>query len=215
MGLRIPDNLLHGYQRFRSGRYTEEAARYRALAVGQTPRTMIIACADSRVDPATIFAAGPGELFVVRNVAAIVPPCDMDGGYHGTSAAIEFAVTALKVQTITVMGHGQCGGIAAALAAGEDRPVGQFIGPWVSLLDKIRDELLLRSPPCHPAQLHKTLERLAIRQSIENLLTFPFVSRAVEAHRLVIEGAWFSIGEGELHWLDQDSDTFETVPDRT
>ena len=207
----MPSELAQGYRRFRQGRYVEEANRYRELAEGQTPRTMIIACADSRVDPATIFAAGPGELFVVRNVAAIVPPCDPDGGYHGTSAAIEFAVTGLKVANIVVMGHGQCGGISAALAAADDRPVGQFIGPWVSLIKDVRDDLLLRSPDKDAQERQRSLERMAVQQSLENLMTFPFISEAVDAGRLELSGAWFSIMEGELHWLDWDRGMFERV----
>ena len=135
----IPAGLAAGYRRFRRERYAAEAERYRALASGQRPRTMVIACADSRADPATIFSAAPGELFVVRNVAALVPPFEEGGGYHGTSAAIEFAVTELAVPDIVVMGHGLCGGIAAALA---ERPRGRFIGPWVELLAGLREELL-------------------------------------------------------------------------
>lgn len=207
----MPRELADGYRRFRKGRFTDEANRYRELAEGQTPRTMIIACADSRVDPATIFAAGPGELFVVRNVAAIVPPCDPDGGYHGTSAAIEFAVTGLHVENIVVMGHGLCGGVAAALAAAEDRPVGQFIGPWVSLIQDVRDELIARAPHQSQEERQRALERMAVQQSLDNLMTFPFLSEAVEAGRLKLAGAWFAIMEGELHWLDWDSGVFEAV----
>jgi carbonic anhydrase len=207
----MPRELSEGYRRFRQGRFREEESRYRDLAEGQTPKTMIIACADSRVDPATIFAAGPGELFVVRNVAAIVPPCDPDGGYHGTSAAIEFAVTGLKVENIVVMGHGQCGGISAALAAADDRPVGQFIGPWVGLIQDVRDELIARAPHQAATDRQRSLELMAVQQSLDNLMTFPFLSELVEAGRLNLSGAWFSIMEGELHWLDWDRGVFEAV----
>ena len=126
----------------RAGRYQHEVERYLSLAAGQQPHTMIIGCADSRVDPATIFAAGPGELFVVRNVAALAPPYEESIGYHGTSAALEFAVDGLGVAQIVVMGHSFCGGVQAALAAAEDRPVGRFIRPWVELLSEKRDALL-------------------------------------------------------------------------
>ena len=176
MSRHMPQELADGYRRFRKGRFVEEEARYRELAEGQTPNTMIIACADSRVDPATIFAAGPGELFVVRNVAAIVPPCDAGGGYHGTSAAIEFAVTELKVENIVVMGHGLCGGVAAALAAAEQRPVGQFIGPWVGILQEVRDELLARKPDQSEEERQRSLERMAVQQALDNLMTFPFLA---------------------------------------
>lgn len=203
--------LLDGYRRFRSGRFVEEMQRYKDLASGQQPHTMVIACADSRVDPATIFAAGPGELFVVRNVAAIVPPCENDGGYHGTSAAIEFAVTGLKVRTIVVMGHGQCGGIAASLSAAENRPVGRFIAPWVGLLESCRDELLSRAAEMSSVERQRAMEHMSVQQSLENLLGFPFVAEAVEAGRLGLEGAWFSISEAELHWLDWDHGVFGPV----
>ena len=159
---------------------------------------MVIGCADSRVDTATIFAAKPGELFVVRNIAALVPPYEETGMYHGTSAAIEFAVTSLKVAKIIVMGHGLCGGVAAALAAAENRPVGKFIGPWVELLAGIREELLERTPASHQDVRQKALERMAVQQSLGNLLTFAFVATAVEDGSLTLNGAWFSIAEGSL-----------------
>lgn len=209
--MEIPEQLLDGYRAFKSGRYIEEAARYQALAAGQSPHTMIIACADSRVDPATIFAAGPGELFVVRNVAAIVPPCEPDGRYHGTSAAIEFAVTGLGINRIVIMAHGQCGGIAAALAGSERRPVGQFIGPWVDLLADVRDTVIERIEPSQPLLRQKALERLAVQHSLDNLMTFPFVSEAVDAGRLTLHGAWFAISDGKLHWLERDTGVFVPV----
>lgn len=209
--MQIPQHILDGYRKFRSGRYQQESDHYEALATGQSPQTMVISCADSRVDPAMIFAAGPGELFVVRNVAAIVPPYEEDSGYHGTSAALEFAVNGLAVKSIVVMGHGQCGGIAAALAAAEDRPVGRFIGPWISLLDDVRDKLLEMSVNSPPEVRQKALEHMAVQQSLSNLLTFPFVAEAVEAKKLSLEGSWFSIAEGELHWLDWDRGVFDLV----
>lgn len=207
----IPSDLLDGYQRFRDDRYAREERHYRRVAQAQTPHTMIIGCADSRVDPATIFDAMPGELFVVRNIAALVPPCEDTGTYHGTSAAIEFAVTSLGVKRIVVLGHGLCGGVAASLAAADQRPVGKFIGPWVEMLTPIRDELLERTPSSHGATRQKSLERMAIQQSLDNLLTFPFVSGAVEAGTLQLEGAWFSIAEGKLQWLDWESGVFSDI----
>jgi carbonic anhydrase len=204
-------DLRSGYELFRNQRYAVEAEHYRQLGEGQSPRTMIIGCADSRVDPATIFSARPGELFVVRNVAAIVPPNEEDGGHHGTSAAIEFAVTGLKVENIVVMGHGQCGGIAASLAAAEQRPVGRFIAPWVQLLDGVRDELLSRADPFTREERQKALELMSIRQSLDNLMTFPFVAEAIESGKLALHGSWFSIAEGQLHWLDRERGTFEPL----
>jgi carbonic anhydrase len=147
----------------------------------------------------------------VRNVAAIVPPCDASGGYHGTSAAIEFAVTGLNVANVVVMGHGQCGGISASLAAAEHRPVGRFIGPWVGLIDGIRDELIAHTPGQDKDQRQRALELMAVKQSLDNLMTFPFIAAAVDAGTLELAGAWFSILEGELHWLDWDTGAFERV----
>jgi carbonic anhydrase len=207
----IPPQLADGYRRFREERYVREAERYRALAGGQVPSTMIIACADSRVDPASIFSAAPGELFVVRNVAAIVPPAEQSGLYHGTSAAIEFAVTALKISHVVVMGHGLCGGIAASLAAVGSAPLGQYLGPWVSLLSGVRDELLAHEPSGDPRRRQKALEQLAIGYSLANLATFSFVGIAVAERRLSLHGAWFSIADGELEWLDRETGAFERI----
>ncbi|MDP1670650.1 MAG: carbonic anhydrase, partial [Alphaproteobacteria bacterium] len=158
----IPDQLLDGYRQFKDAHLAEQGALYRRLAQGQTPGVMMIACADSRVDPATIFNAGPGELFVVRNVANLVPPYEPGGGYHGTSAAIEFAVEHLKVQDIVIMGHGQCGGIAASLS---ERPVGQFIAPWVDMISDARDAVLADNRDADTATLQKALEFAAIGHS--------------------------------------------------
>lgn len=207
----VPQTLMAGYRRFREERFTNEAARYRALAREQRPSTMIIGCADSRVDPATIFSAAPGELFVVRNVAAIVPPFEENGQFHGTSAALEFAITGIGVSDIVVMGHGMCGGVAAALAAGQNRPVGRFIRPWVDILSEARDEVLAGARIRDPAHLQRALERRAIQQSLANLRLFPFVQQAVADKRLALHGAWFSIGDGELHWLDPAEGRFHTV----
>ena len=207
----MPRELELGYQRFRDGRLAVEAERYRALAAEQKPATMIIGCADSRVDPATIFGAAPGEIFVVRNIAALVPPFEESGTYHGTSAAVEFAVTALKVSNIVVMGHGLCGGITASLAVADARPVGRFIKPWVELIGNLRDELVERIPASQPELRQKTLERMAIQQSLDNLTTFPFVAEAVDNGSLSLHGAWFSIADAELQWLDWSSGVFEPV----
>lgn len=211
----VPIALRDGYRRFREGRFALEAERYRALAKGQKPTTMIIGCADSRVDPATIFSAAPGELFVVRNVAALVPPFEDTGTYHGTSAAIEFAVEGLGVVNIVVLGHGMCGGVQAALASANRRPVGRFIGPWVELLSGVRNRLLVQPEGAHPAGQQQALERLAVQLSLDNLMTFPFVAKALEAKKLELHGAWFSIAEGQLYWLDQRTKKFMqvTAPD--
>lgn len=204
-----PLRLLDGYRRFRRDRFPVEAERFRKLAHGQAPKTMVIACADSRVDPSTIFAAAPGELFVVRNVANLVPPIEETGTYHGTSAALEFAITQLRIADIVVLGHGMCGGIAAALAAAENRPVGRFIKPWIDLLSPVREEVMKDRALSSPSARQRALEHLAIRHSLKNLQSFPFISDAMKNGQLALHGAWFSIAEGELHWLNNDSRLFQ------
>lgn len=213
MTTNMPEDLLTGYHRFRANRYAREVERYHMLAEGQSPKTMIIGCADSRVDPATIFSAGPGELFVVRNVAALVPPYGEATGYHGTSAALEFAVTVLGISNLVVMGHSSCGGVAAALAARDAQPIGRYIGPWVALLNETRDTLLAANPDASAEDLQGALERKAVECSINNLMTFPFVSEAVAAGRVRMDGALFSIIAGELIWRDPDSGEFSRVPE--
>lgn len=199
------DRLIAGYREFRARRWPEQRSLYAALAEGQRPEFLVIACSDSRVDPATIFSARPGELFVVRNVANLVPPFERAGSYHGTSAAIEFAVTALKVRGILVMGHAQCGGVAAAL----DKsliPPDTFLAPWVGLLDPAADACRKEGKNAQTA-----LERAAIRLSLERLKTFPFVREAIEARGLALEGARFGIADGKLERLEPKSGRFVEV----
>ncbi len=211
MTAQVPEDLLNGYGIFRASRFADEEDRFRSLAEGQSPKVMVIGCADSRVDPATIFAAAPGELFVVRNVAALVPPYEVEGAYHGTSAALEFAVTQLQVDHIVVLGHGLCGGITAALASSQETPVGQFIGPWVDQLKAVRETLLEQAVDVDPDGHQQALEHLSVKYSLDNLRGFPFVSDAVRTGTLALHGAWFSIAEGKLCWLDPDSGAFEDV----
>ena len=210
--MNAPPGLLDGYRRFRSTRYLDEASRYAGLAGGQSPKTMVIACADSRVDPATIFSVAPGELFIVRNVANLVPPCvDPSNGLHGTSAALEFAVESLYIEDIVVLGHGGCSGITAALAVADNRPVGKFIEPWVRLLNGTRDSVLTDDTLSSERERQTALEHRGIRQSLDNLMTFPFITDAVAAGRLALHGAWFAIGLGELHWLNTETGGFDTI----
>ena len=207
----IPE-LVEGYRRFLDGRYPEEAELYRTLAEeGQAPKTMIIACCDSRADPATIFNAHPGQFFIVRNVANLVPPCEPAGDYHGTSAALEFAVEGLKVENIVVMGHARCGGVDAYIRGlYERRPENGFIQRWISLLDPARVEALqLADAPMEQQQ--KALEHASIRHSIENLKTFPFVKHGLASGTLRLRGAFFDIATGELLSLDPESGAFERV----
>ncbi|RVB97945.1 carbonic anhydrase, partial [Mesorhizobium sp. M7A.F.Ca.CA.002.15.2.1] len=173
----LPEHLLAGYRNFMNGRYLTESGRYRDLArEGQAPETMIVACCDSRSAPEAIFDAGPGELFVLRNVGNLVPPYAPDGEFHSTSAALEFAVQSLKVKNIVVMGHGRCGGIRAALDS-NSAPLspGDFIGKWMSLIAPAA-ETVSSSTFMTASERQTALERISIRYSIANLRTFPCVS---------------------------------------
>ncbi|WP_282610290.1 carbonic anhydrase [Pelagibius sp. Alg239-R121] len=211
--MRDVSELVEGYHRFLTGRYPEEAELYRTLAEsGQSPKTMIIACCDSRVDPAAIFSAGPGRLFIVRNVANLVPPFEPHGDYHGTSAALEFAVTGLEVENILVMGHGRCGGVSAFLEGLYERSDKRgFIDRWMSLLNPARTEAL-RDCAGEPIEVQqRALEHASIRHSIENLKTFPFIKERLNDGRLRLRGAFFDIAEGRLLALDPESGQFEAV----
>jgi carbonic anhydrase len=206
----MPPRLLEGYRNFMSGRYETERDRYRSLARdGQTPETMVIACCDSRAAPETIFDCGPGELFVVRNVANLVPPYAPDGGHHSTSAALEFAVQSLKVKHIVVLGHGRCGGIKAALdPSAEPLSPGDFIGKWMSMVAPVA-ELVSGNSMMTSGERQTALERISIRYSIANLRTFPCVEILERKERLTIHGAWFDISSGELWAMNPETGDFE------
>jgi len=209
----FPADLIDGYRTFRQTDYVTDAARYRHLAErGQKPSTLVIACSDSRVDPSRIFNAGPGELFVVRNVANLVPPCEDGRGYHGTSAAIEFAVEGLEVTRILVMGHGQCGGVRAFLAdAGRRKSAQTFVEKWISLLGPAYEALRADGIPDDPDALQNRLEQVAVAHSIANLMTFPFIQKAIADERLVLIGGFFDIYSGRLQFLDSKNGRFEAV----
>ncbi len=212
----LPASLVEGYENFLHGRLTAERARYRKLAEkGQTPRVMLIGCCDSRVAPEAIFDAHPGEMFVVRNVAALVPPYRPNDDYHGTSAALEFAVMGLRVDHIVVMGHAQCGGVSAYAVNEADpyqRPLspGDFIGSWMKLIAPAAERL--GGVPNAPDVAFK--ERLAfeaIRQSLANLRTFPCVRTLESKGRLSLHGAYFGVADGRLLALDPQTDSFTPI----
>ena len=206
----FPSDLVEGYHRFTQTRLSSERERYRTLArEGQRPRVMTIACCDSRAAPETIFDMGPGEMFVMRNVANLVPPYEPDGGQHATSAAIEFAVNGLKVEHILVLGHGRCGGIAAALDP-DMQPLseGDFIGKWIGLL-KSDAERVAKTDFLTPAERQTQMERLAVRGSLERLRGFPLIAEAEGEGRLSLHGAWFDIESGELWVMNAGTGDFE------
>jgi carbonic anhydrase len=199
------DALVAGYHRFRTQGWQEQRTRWAELSEGQSPKVMVIACSDSRVDPGQIFDTLPGEIFVVRNVANLVPPFETGGGRHGVSAALEFAVTQLEVPEIVVMGHGACGGAHAALTqrfAEAEQGEGGFIAHWVDMLDEARARVLAEhgdGPEAVRAMEHET-----VRVSMANLRTFPFVTEREAAGTLTIHGAYFAIADGILHVLGDD-----------
>jgi carbonic anhydrase len=208
----LPDRLLDGYAAFRLGRFQSENERYRRLAeTGQDPGVLVIACCDSRAAPELIFDASPGEIFVVRNVANLVPPYTPDDQYHGTSAALEFAVMGLKVTDVVVMGHGRCGGIKAALQV-DSVPLspGDFIGKWISLLEKPVAECGCRDDDT-PESRADRLEHLSIAHSLANLRTFPCVKALEGLGRIRLHGAWFDIALGELHVLNETTGVWDRL----
>jgi carbonic anhydrase len=194
----LPADLVAGFRGFRRNRYSIERERYRRLArEGQRPQTMVVACSDSRSGPETVFDARPGELFVVRNVAALVPVYAPDTGSHGASAALEFAVLALDVRAIVVMGHGRCGGVAAAFNEGVPLTATDFIGTWVAGLRDLGADMdpAIRADP---ELRRRELELRTVEQSVANLRTFPWIRSREEAGRLALSGCWFDIALGEL-----------------
>lgn len=206
------NHLLDGYRRFRNTGWTPHRERWALLREGQQPEVMIIACSDSRVDPTQIFDTDPGEMFVVRNVAALVPPFETSPGHHGVSAALEFAVQVLKVKEIVVMGHGMCGGCKAALTQelhGAEPGEGGFVADWIALLDEAREPVAAKFGTDGRAA-EREMEQAAVKVSLANLMTFPCIRRKVRDGELALRGAFFAISDGILHLLD--SNTGEFVP---
>src|SRR5690242_6287412 len=205
--------LIEGYRRFRENRWAHERERWAELAEGQSPQLMLLACADSRSDPAEIFDARPGEMFVARNIAALAPPYETSSGFHGVSAALEFAVTQLEVGEILVMGHGLCGGCAAALTGQfEDSTPGEghFIADWVRMLNGARDEVRARHEQID-REAFLDMEREAVKVSLANLRTFPWIVERERAGSLKLHGSHFSISEGRLYVLDEAEGSFRPV----
>jgi len=194
------ERLIDGYRRFRAKQWPERKALFEGLADrGQSPRTMVIACSDSRVDPTMIFGAEPGELFILRNVANLVPPYAPDSAFHATSAALEFAVRVLEVQDLIVMGHAMCGGIRVLLDGAPD-PAGDFLVPWMRIAEPAKHRALERAPVDPQAEC----ERETVKLSLENLLTFPWIAERVAQEKLHLTGTVFDIRSGVLAMLQPD-----------
>ncbi|OYX10881.1 MAG: carbonic anhydrase [Rhizobiales bacterium 32-66-8] len=196
------DTLIDGYRRFRELQWPEHKTLFERLAArGQKPETFVVACSDSRVDPQMIFNAGPGELFVARNVANLVPPYQPDGNYHGTSAALEFSVRVLGVKRIVVMGHAQCGGVHALL---QGAPPGaqDFVAPWIEIAEEARRQTLEANLP--PTEQQRFCEHCCVRLSLDNLKSFPWVAERVEGGDLALHGAYFGVATGRLEIMGED-----------
>lgn len=210
----FPEHLVDRFQRFKFRHFARNTDHYQELAEkGQKPDVMMVSCCDSRVDPETIFSAMPGELFVVRNVANLVPPFETGGNYHGVSAALEFAILNLRVKHVVVMGHSSCGGITAALhghAAHETEA--RFISKWMSMLDEAKSRLKMAHPgTAEDSQMQRWLEQEAVATSLTNLRTFPCVQQLEAKGKLELHGAHFDIGSGQLTVLNEETREFETV----
>ncbi len=205
-------HLLEGYRRFRTEGYPRQRERFDHLVEqGQSPKTMIIACSDSRVDPAQIFDVDPGQIFVVRNVAAMVPPFETTPGLHGVSAALEFAVQVLDVNHVVVMGHGMCGGCKAALTQelhGTAPGEGGFIANWIAMLDDVREPVAAQYG-IEGRDAERAMEHAAVKVSLANLRTFPCVRQKERNGTLNLHGSFFAISEGVLHILDEETGEFQ------
>ncbi len=209
----FPADLVERFRQFKTGDFSNASSSYATLAEhGQSPEVMIISCCDSRVTPEAIFAAGPGDLFVVRNVANLVPPHLSDNSTHGVSAALEFAVLNLKIKHIVVMGHAKCGGVAACLAGGAPVETPEkYIANWVALLNDTRDRVREENQGANDAELQQTLQYEGVKMSLENLRSFPFIKDLEASGELQLHGAFFDIGTGDLQALDPATGKFSAL----
>jgi carbonic anhydrase len=209
----FPEHLADRFRRFKFRHFAPNLDHYEKLATfGQHPDVMVVSCCDSRVDPETIFSAMPGELFVMRNVANLVPPYETGGKYHGVSAALEFAALNLRIKHIVVLGHSGCGGVRACLDQDAARQTeAQFISNWMSMLDAARAKVLEQHRGRPPPEIRAALEKEAIAASLANLRTFPFIKLLEGKRRLALHGAYFDIATGTLAVLNQTTGAFVAV----
>jgi carbonic anhydrase len=206
-----PHQLIEGFRRFRELHFAEDSVQFQDLVqFGQTPKALVVACCDSRVDPALVLDCAPGDLFVVRNVANLVPPAENQGHYHGTSAALEFGVRNLKVRHIIVLGHAQCGGIHALLEGSVDKEE-SFIAEWMGIADAAREQVEREHANASSEVRHRACEQQAILVSLDNLKTFSWVRERVEQGELALHGWYFDIERGELLGYDTTTRRFEPL----
>lgn len=215
MNRRAIIKLLAGFKRFRERYFSGEHSLYGShLSSGQAPKTLVIACSDSRVDPSLMASADPGDLFVVRNVANLVPPFESaSSGLHGVSAAIEFAVKNIKVENIVILGHRQCGGIQALVRGVEDKE--SFIGPWVRIATPARQKVFAENPEADHETICRLCEKEAIVVSLENLRTFPFVREAIESRALQLIGIYFDLETGHLLEFDEIARGYKVITEES
>ncbi len=205
------DDLIAGYRRFRQGYYQTNRERLTALAGGQSPLAAVVGCCDSRVDPAVITDSAPGDLFVIRNVANLVPPCEGQGTWHGTSAALEFAVRGLGIPHIVVLGHARCGGIRALMEAETTADIYQYIGDWMRIAAPARERALDLGAGLSLDEQSHLCELEAIRVSLANLETFPWIRERLTAGTLTLHGWYYDLASGTLLVLDRHNNRFEPV----
>lgn len=207
-----PEQLVEGFRRFREQHFTENDALYRQLVTeGQSPRIMVVACCDARVDPAIVLDCKPGDLFVIRNVANLVPPAESrNSGRHGTSAALEFGVRNLGIEHIIILGHAHCGGIRSLFSGGGGES-GSYIHSWMRMAEQVHEEVLRDLPKATEQEQMMACEQRAILVSLDNLMTFPWVSERVESGSLALHGWYFDIEHGQMQQYNRSSRTFEAL----
>jgi carbonic anhydrase len=204
--------LIQGFQRFREQHFEKHDTLYQQLVTeGQTPQVLVVACCDSRVDPALVFDCDPGDLFVIRNVANLVPPLEGHSGHHGTTAAIEYGVSTLGVKHIVVLGHAHCGGIDALVKTGGVGTPGSYIDDWMSLVESARAEVIAEMPHAPIEEQERACEQRSILVSLKNLKTFPWIRERVEDGSLMLHGWYFDIEHGQLLNYDATTRSFESV----
>lgn len=205
------DNLIEGYRRFRGGYFNDNRQRLEDLArLGQSPKVAVVGCCDSRVDPSVITDSTPGDLFVIRNVANLVPPCEEEGegAWHGTSAALEFAVSGLEVEHIIILGHARCGGIRTLIQQQEGRKDDKFISSWMSIVDEARQQALSKGDLKTLDEQAHSCELDAIKISLENLLSFPCINERVKQNKLQIHGWYYDMTSGDVLRFDSNSNSY-------
>ncbi|MBE9608471.1 carbonic anhydrase [Chitinilyticum piscinae] len=206
------EKFIGGFRRFQHKYFGEHSSDlFDELKRGQHPKTLVIGCSDSRVDPALLTDSDPGDLFVVRNVANLVPPYEVDGAYHGVSSAIEYAVCELQVRHIVILGHSGCGGIGALMKGYEPKTAANFVGRWVQIAQSARDQIKAELAHKSEAQQLRACEMASIIVSLDNLMSFPFIAQRVEAGKLSLIGWYFDIQKGALYDFKQDSNAFQPL----